>query len=69
LDSETQTYHTTTFQNGVWNNGDPVLHVGESAFFSLVDPSLPVPEPRAVTLLAGSILAFGIQRFSTRRKQ
>jgi hypothetical protein len=69
LDLDTQTYQTSTFQNGVWNNGDPVLRVGESAFFSLVAPASPVPEPRVVVLLAGSLLVLGSRRFTTRRKE
>lgn len=69
LNLETQTYQTSTFQNGVWDNGNPVLRVGESAFFSLVAPASPVPEPRVVALLAGSLLVLGARRFTTRRKK
>lgn len=68
LDLDSQTYQTSTFQNGVWDNGNPVLRVGESAFFSLVAPASPVPEPRVIVLLAGSLLVLGA-RSITRRKE
>lgn len=45
LDPITQTYYTTTFLSGIWNNGDPELPVGEAAFFSVV------PEPSVLALL------------------
>ena len=35
LDAATQIYTTTTFENGVWNNGNPSLNIGEAAFFDL----------------------------------
>lgn len=57
LNAATQTYTTTTFENGVWNNGVPALNVGQSAFFNLE----PVPEPDAALLLfvAGAGFLYG----------
>jgi hypothetical protein len=34
LDRVTQTYRTTTYSATGWNNGEPILEVGESAFFN-----------------------------------
>ena len=59
LDAVTQTYTTTTFENGVWNNGDPSLAVGESAMFDL----LPVPEPGIYGLAAmGVVVLAGMRK-------
>jgi hypothetical protein len=52
LDPVTQTYHTTTFMNGSWDNGDPTLALGAAAMFNIG----PVPEPSVLGLLA---LGFG----------
>lgn len=48
LDARSQLSSTTTFENGFWNNGDPSLNVGQSAFFKLQA----APEPR-VQYLSG----------------
>ena len=41
LDASSQTYQTTTFKSGVWNNRDPFLPIGSSAFFYIyAAPSL-----------------------------
>ena len=45
LDSATQQYSTTTFNNGAWNNGTPSLGVGQAAYFDLA-----VPEPSVYAL-------------------
>jgi hypothetical protein len=47
-----QIYTTTTFQNGVWDNGVPTLNVGQAAFFNLE----PVPEPAVYNLFGASLL-------------
>lgn len=52
LDDATQTYLTTTFENGSWNNGVPMLNVGQAAFFDLE----PVPEPEGYNLIAAGML-------------
>src|ERR1039457_14204 len=44
LNALSQLSSTTTFHNGSWNNGDPLLVVGQSAFFNLGQSSA-VPEP------------------------
>ena len=51
LDAATQTYTTTTFEDGIWSNGAPLLNVGEAAFFSLEPVIMPVPEPATYGLL------------------
>ena len=49
FDALSQTPTTTTFENGVWSNGDPALAVGQAAFFNLGNNLGPafgsVPEP------------------------
>jgi hypothetical protein len=52
LNAVSQIYTTTTFQNGVWNNGVPTLDVGQAAFFNLE----PVPEPSVYNLIGASLL-------------
>ena len=47
LNALTQLETTTTFHNGSWDNGDPLLAVGQSAFFNL-GPQAAVPEPASV---------------------
>jgi hypothetical protein len=54
LDSLTQTYHTTTFAGGAWDHGDPVLSVGEAAFFNVV------PEPSAGGLVILGLCLAGV---------
>jgi hypothetical protein len=58
LDAATQTYTTTTFEDGSWNNGDPSLDVGESAFFNLEA----VPEPGVYGLIGVGIIVLGMMR-------
>ena len=68
LDPTTQTYFTTTYHDGAWDNGDPVLGLGESAFFNL-GPVL-VPEPAAAVLAAAGFLgATTIRRIFRRRRR
>jgi hypothetical protein len=62
LDAATQMYSTTTFTGGSWNNGAPLLDVGESAFFNLVSLS-PVPEPGIYGLLGvGLVILVTLRR-------
>jgi len=53
LDALSQTSTTTTFDNGTWDNGDPSLNIGQSAFFNL----LPTPEPEVASLLGVGIVS------------
>jgi hypothetical protein len=48
LDATAQTYHTTNYTASGWDNGEPSLAVGQSAFFNIG----PVPEPTTLALLA-----------------
>ena len=56
LNALTQISTTTTFENGTWSNGDPLLNVGQSAFFNLEPTTAPTPEPFASTLLGAGLL-------------
>jgi hypothetical protein len=58
LNDASQFYTTTTFENGVWNNGVPTLNLGQAAFFNLV----PVPEPAIYSLIGASVLLLGAAR-------
>jgi hypothetical protein len=51
LNALTQTYTTTTFNNGIWDNGDPTLAVGQPAMFNIG----PAPEPSSLTLLLAGV--------------
>lgn len=63
LNEQTQTYHTTTYYTGTgWDNGEPVLGVGDAAFFNV----LPVPEPTAISLMLVGALVLGAMRRRTR---
>lgn len=71
----TQDYTITTFHSGLgWDNGDPVLGVGQSAWFDLgggLPPdfsSIPtVPEPNAVALAGAGIITLFIRRLRRSR--
>jgi hypothetical protein len=65
LDAATQIYTTTTFENGVWNNGDPSLNIGEAAFFNLE----PVPEPAIYSLVIAGLGLATTRRFFQRKGQ
>lgn len=69
LDAETQTYTTTTFEGGAWNNGDPSLAIGESAMFYL-EPDVvdEVPEPASYTVLATGLVMFIAARIATKKR-
>ena len=54
LDPLTQLSHTTTFVSGNWDNGIPVLPLGEAAFFKVV------PEVSTWALLLLGSIAMGI---------
>jgi hypothetical protein len=58
LDPLTQTYTTTTFLDGAWDNGAPSLDLGEAAMFNIIS----VPEPSALGLLAAGLGTLGIAR-------
>lgn len=65
LDPATQTYSTTTFNGSTWNNGAPVLGIGQAAYFQLAE----VPEPSTYALMLGcgaAVLTFR-RRISSRR--
>ena len=56
-----QTYVKTTFQNGDWNNGVPMLNIGQAAFFNLV------PEPNSTVLVCLALATASVfWRFSRR---
>jgi hypothetical protein len=58
LDAVSQTYTTTVFENGVWDNGTPMLNIGQSAFFNLE----PVPEPAVYNLVGAGLLLLATVR-------
>jgi hypothetical protein len=64
LDASSQTYTTTTFLGGVWDNGDPSLQLGGAAMFNL-GPVI-VPEPSALGLVVAGIGMIGITRCGRR---
>lgn len=63
LNASAQEWSTTTFRNEVWDNGEPLLGLGESAFFSLgpagLTPSI-IPEAGTLgaMLLGGFLLGW-----------
>lgn len=68
LDPSTQIYTTTTFDDGVWNNGAPALDIGQSALFDLEDGADPrVPEPAAGALVGAGALGLALLRRRQRR--
>ena len=62
LNALTQISTTTTFANGAWSNGDPLLNVGQSAFFNLEPATAPTPEPFAGTLLCAGLISLAAFR-------
>lgn len=58
LDAVSQISSTTTFENGVWDNGAPTLNVGQSAFFNLES----VPEPAIYNLVGAGLLLLATVR-------
>jgi hypothetical protein len=67
LNSGQQTYITSTFIGGAWDNGNPVLGIGESGFFTLLAEPSAVPEPGVYSLLFGGAAAFALARFFPRK--
>jgi len=61
LDALTQSSTTTTFDGESWNNGDPLLGIGQSAFYNLNSPD-PVPEPNPCALLGVGTVLFAALR-------
>jgi len=68
LNALTQISTTTTFVNGAWNNGDPVLAVGQSAFFNLGTSPVPTPEPDALSLAAAGTAGAALLAMIRRRR-
>ena len=69
LNPLTQIASTTTYLDGVWNNGTPALDVGEAAVFGLGtglgESPLIVPEPGMLTLgltATGTLMLTGLIR-------
>jgi hypothetical protein len=69
LNPLTQQATTTTYDGSVWSNGDPLLQIGQSAFFGLGggslggDPSfVPAPEPSTLALFGLGTLTVEILR-------
>ena len=58
LNAAAQYSTVTTFANGTWSNGDPLLNVGQSAFFTLKA----VPEPFSGTLLCAGLFSLAALR-------
>jgi len=74
LNPETQLYTITTFHTGSgWDNGNPILSYGQSAWFDLggglaaTYASIPtlVPEPNAIALAVGAIATLLFRRSRT----
>ena len=63
LNALSQSYTTTTFENGAWDNGTPLLNIGESAFYNLEA----VPEPAVFTLVGAGFFAITTFRRIRRR--
>jgi hypothetical protein len=58
LNGLSQTSSTTKFVNGAWDNGEPLLDLGESGFFYLME----VPEPGVNALLLLGFLSWWAAR-------
>ena len=63
LNPSSQISSTTIYEGGSWNNGDPLLNVGQSAFFDLE----PVPEPEVCNLLGAGVLLLASNRRMRKR--
>jgi len=63
LDALSQVSTTTTFDNGTWSNGDPLLNTGQAAFFNLNSDPDPAPEPAI-----GALVGVGLLCLATIRK-
>ncbi len=53
----TQTETITTFDGNNWNNGIPLLAVGQSAFFGLGNQVAATPEPSSISLFGVGLVA------------
>jgi hypothetical protein len=61
LDQSTQSFQTTSYAAGAWNNGAPALNIGQAAFFVLL------PEPSTfMTSVIAVILAMLLRRGCSR---
>ncbi len=54
LDAAIQTYYTTTYTATGWNNGEPVMNSGQSAFFD-IGPTIPGDFSRTGTINAADL--------------
>jgi hypothetical protein len=66
LNPATQALTTTTYHSGFWDNGDPLLDAGQSAFFNLGPTLFVVPEPTIGALAGVGLLCLGTRRFLRR---
>jgi hypothetical protein len=58
LDERTQNYGVTTYRSGLgWDNGDPTLSLGESAWFDLGPVEVPEPSASLLLSVAGALTA------------
>jgi len=64
LDGPSQTSTISTYENGSWDNGSPMLNVGQSAFFNLE----PAPEPEMFSLLGAGVVALAAYHRVGKRK-
>jgi len=66
LDGPSQTSTTTTYDNGAWSDGAPLLNVGQAAVFDSsynYDPDLiPAPEPAGWELAGSGLVLFSAAR-------
>ncbi len=60
LDEATQTYTISTFNGSSWDNGTPILAVGEAAWFNL--GPVVVPEPSVLALAGLGTIFFRLKR-------
>ncbi len=63
LNEATQTYSVTTYHVGLgWDNGDPVLTVGQAAWFDLGPVAVPEPSSSLLLAAAGAMTLLWLRR-------